>query len=82
MDQLTNQQYRERKVQTPIGNECFSYLTEAELHDLRHAIHCAYPSKTTEQRNRTAFTYACQPTQAAKFVNAVNFSIKVMRVSE
>jgi len=78
MEHLTNKEYRDRNIATPIGNQDYSFLTPAELKELKHAILCAYPTKTDQDRKRTLHTLACQPTQAALFVDRVNYSIKAM----
>ena len=78
MEKLTAQEYRERNAMTPIGNQCYSFLTLEEIKELRHAVLCAYPTRTAQDRKRTVHTMACQPTQAAIFVDKVNFSIKAM----
>jgi hypothetical protein len=72
MDQLTDKEYRERNAMTPIGNQCFSYLTKEEIKELRHAVLCAYPTMSAQDRKRKVHTMACQPTQAALFVDRVN----------
>ena len=78
MDRLTNQEYRDRNYTTPLGNGDYSFLSNDEIKELRHAVLCAYPTKSAADRKRTVHTLACQPTQAAQFVDRVNASIKAM----
>lgn len=78
MDKLTNKQYQDRNAMTPIGNQCYSFLTPDEIGEVRHALLCAYPGQSAQDRKRRLHTLACQPTQAAEFVRKVNFSIKAM----
>ncbi len=56
---------------TSIGNRLFSYLTPAELKELRRCVKIAYP--TPAQRKREYQTLACQPTAAARFIKHADF---------
>jgi len=84
MKELSNKEYRARGVQTPVGlsphdEGIFSWLTPDELQELRKAIDHAYQNMYPSDRRRKWSTMACQPTQAAKFVNRVNAEIEALK---
>ncbi len=58
---------------TSIGNRLFSYLTPAELKELRRCVKIAYPTQTEAQRKRQYQTLACHPAAAARFVKHPDF---------
>ena len=78
METMTNEEYRERDACTPLGRGIYSLLTREELKELRHAIECAYPHYSSQDRKRTYNNMACQPVAAAAFVGRVNRAIKSM----
>ena len=63
----------EMKTTTSIGNGLHSFLTPAELKELRRCLKIAYPTQTQAQRKQKYQTLACQPTAAARFIKHADF---------
>jgi len=69
MEFLTNEEYEARGAHTKVAPHTFSWLTPAELKEVRDAVALAFPHWSRKDR---VVTLACQPTQAALFVSRVN----------
>ena len=72
MKALTNKEFTDRGLETKVAPCTFSFLSPAELKELRRAVRRAYPTYTAAQKKRTVVSLACAPTSVAGFIDRVN----------
>jgi hypothetical protein len=61
-----------------VAPHTYSYLSSAQLRELRRCIRIAYPQYSDEYRRRQYVTLACQPDAAARFVTHPDFKREPM----
>ena len=73
MEALTNNEYRERGITTPMGGGIFSLLTPTELAEVKLCVIQSYAGRhnTQEFIDRGYARFAVQPVAARKFCEAV-----------
>ena len=73
MDALTFEQYQDRAIKTPMGNDIFSLLTPEELSEVKMCVIQSYAGRhnTREFIKRGYERFAAQPVAARKFCEAV-----------
>jgi hypothetical protein len=76
LQELTNEQLRERGEQTRIDQHTYSYLSLTEYKALKKAMAIAYPHDSRETLQRRTQGQACRPVQALALINRVTAETK------
>ncbi len=60
---------------TRVANGIYSYLSPAQLRELKRCLAIAYPNNAAKQK-RDYITLACQPNAAAGFIQHPDFRVQ------
>jgi hypothetical protein len=66
--------YPDNAITVKVAPGIYSYLSPAQLKELKRCISIAYPQYSAADRRRQYVTLACQPEAAKRFVSHPDFS--------